>query len=36
MQRSFQAEDVEEDNMDFEILLNELYGNDPKARRAMD
>ena len=36
MQQSFHDADEEEENANFELLLNELYGNDPKARRAMN
>ena len=36
MQKSFHDADEEEENANFELLLNELYGNDPKARRAMN
>ena len=36
MQKSFHTAEEDEENQDFELLLNEMYGNDPKARRAMD
>ena len=36
MQRSFHDANEEEENLNFEVLLNDLYGNDPKARRAMN